>query len=120
LIEVELGNVTTDRVVDVRFDLVARVLEGIEGLFDSLGENLILDAELDGDEDVILSLGFDVDIDFEETHGELTSDLITARDEAVKTSVSSLVELATRLDNTDFGLFNSCATAAAHIFVKFC
>jgi hypothetical protein len=118
LVEVELGNVTTDGVVNVRFDLIARVLEGVEGLFDGLGENLVLNAELDGDEDVVLGLGLNVDIDFEETHGELTSNLITARNEAVETGMGSLVELTARFDDTDFGLFNSSAAAATHFFLK--
>ena len=116
LIEVKLGNVATDGVVDVGLDLIAGVLEGVEGLFDGLGEDLVLDAELDGDEDVVLGLGLDTDIDFKETHGELSSDLITARDETVETGVSGLVELATRFDDTDFGLFDSSTAAAAHCF----
>ena len=56
----ELGDVAEDAVEDEGLDLLLRRGEAVEGVVDLVVEDLVLDADGDLDEDVVVGLGFDL------------------------------------------------------------
>jgi hypothetical protein len=62
LVEGEFGDVAEDGVEDEGLDLLLRLGEFVEGVVDFVGEDLVLDGDGDLDEDVVVGLGFDLEL----------------------------------------------------------
>ena len=73
-VEGERGHVAEDGVEDVALDLALRIAQLVVGVEDLGLDDLVLHRDGDGDEDVVLGLGFDVDrglahLQIDEAHG---------------------------------------------------
>ena len=102
LVEGELGDVAEDAVEDEGLDLLLRRAELVEGVGDLVVEDLILDADGDLHEDVVVGLGLDgelglLDLEIDEV------DALGEGDQEVQAGTGDAVELAEALDDTGGG-----------------
>ncbi len=98
LVQGELGHVAEDGVEDEGLDLLLRLGEAVEGVVDLVVEDLILDADGNLDEDVVVGLGLDgelslLDLEVDEV------DTLGEGHEEVQAGAGDAVEFAEALDD---------------------
>jgi hypothetical protein len=99
LVEGELGDVAEDAVEDEGLDLLLRGGELVEGVVDLVVENLVLHADGDLYEDVVVGLGFDgelglLDLEIDEV------DALGEGEQEAQAGAGDAVEFAEALDDT--------------------
>ena len=101
-VEGELGNVAEDAVEDEGLDLLLGGGELVEGVGDLVVEDLVLDADGDLDEDVVVGLGFDGELGLLD-HEIDEVDALGEGNEEVKAGTGDAVESTKALDDTGGG-----------------
>jgi hypothetical protein len=98
LVEGEGGDVAKDGVEDVALDLFLRGAELVVGLENLVGEDLVLDRDGNGDEDVVFGFGFDVDVGLADLEVH-EADGFAPRHEEVEAGLGDAIEFAEALDD---------------------